>query len=400
MATIKVKFRPSASDGQEGTLFFQVIHDRVVRQWHSDYKIYPWEWNINKRALATPFKSERREHLLSVRNRIRWDINRFKRIIANLEMKNDSYTADEIIEEFVILKSQQPFFHFMKSVIEKMKEMGKRRTSETYTTAFNSLRQFRKEKDVMLDEFDSELMQAYEAHLTQKGLIPNSISFHMRILRATYNRAVERGITEDKRPFRHVYTGIDKTMKRAVDIKTMRKIKDCDLSTSPAAEYARNMFLLSFYLRGMSFVDMAYLKKTDLRYGHITYRRRKTGQLLKIKWTAEMQRILSKYPPNESDYLLPIITNQNGSHLSQYRSKHYKINAALKIVAKEIGLKMPLTLYCSRHSWASIAKQKGIPIGVISDGLGHNSELTTQIYLSNLDTSAVDKANSLIINLI
>lgn len=117
----------------------------------------------------------------------------------------------------------------------------------------------------------------------------------MRILRAVYNRAIEKGITEDKRPFRHVYTGVDKTTKRAVDVKTLKKIKEADLSMKPNAAYARDIFLLSLYFRGMSFVDMAYLKKADLSIGQIIYRRRKTGQQLVVKWTEQMQEILDRY---------------------------------------------------------------------------------------------------------
>ena len=59
---------------------------------------------------------------------------------------------------------------------------------------------------------------------------------------------------------------------------------------------------------------------------------------------------------------------------------------------------MPLTMYVARHSWASAAKAKGIPVSVISEGMGHDSESTTQIYLASLDTSIVDSANSIILN--
>lgn len=400
MASIKVKFRPSTSEGHEGKIYFQIIHERIVRQWYSDYKIFSDEWDSKKSELVISLKTDRRSYLMSVRERLKWDKERFKRIITEFSTKKESFTSDEVIGEFASRQQQQSFFRFMESVIIRLRELGKQRTSETYTSALNSFRRFKNDEDVVLDGFDSDLMESYEAYLSGKGLIPNSISFHMRILRAVYNRAIEKGITEDKRPFRHVYTGVDKTTKRAVDIKTLKKIKDVDLTMSPKADYARDMFLLSFYFRGMSFVDMAYLRKSDVSNGQITYRRRKTGQRLSVKWTAEMQEVLDKYPRNETDYLLPIITSATATPHNQYRTKQYLINKWLKTVAEHIGLKMPLTLYCSRHSWASIAKSKGIPIGVISDGLGHDSELTTQIYLSTLDTSAVDKANALILKLL
>ena len=166
---------------------------------------------------------------------------------------------------------------------------------------------------------------------------------------------------------------------------------------TPALDYARDMFLMSFYLRGMSFIDMAFLKKTDLKNGHVTYRRRKTGQQLIIEWTKEMQMILDKYPGNSSGYLLPVIRKPVRNERSVYRNAAYNINRNLKRIAGMVGVTIPLTLYVARHSWASAARSKGIPLSVISEGMGHDSEATTQIYLVSLDTSVVDKANSLIL---
>lgn len=169
------------------------------------------------------------------------------------------------------------------------------------------------------------------------------------------------------------------------------------MSLTPALDFARDMFLISFYLRGMSFIDMAFLRKADLVNGYITYRRRKTGQQLIIEWTKEMQFILDKYPDNVTDYLLPIIKNPGTNEIYTYRNVGYNINHNLKKIAQMVGISIPLTLYVARHSWASAAKAKGIPISIISEGMGHDSETTTQIYLASLDSSVVDKANSLIL---
>ena len=110
-----------------------------------------------------------------------------------------------------------------------------------------------------------------------------------------------------------------------------------------------------------------------------------------------MQDILDKYPENESFYLLPIIRNPNVVPLYAYRNVGYNINRHLRIIADSLELSIPLTMYVARHSWSSAAKARGIPISVISEGMGHDSELTTQIYLASLDTSVVDRANSLLI---
>ena len=117
----------------------------------------------------------------------------------------------------------------------------------------------------------------------------------MRCLRAVYNRAVEKELVVQRNPFKHVYTGIDKTVKRAVPLKIIRQIRELDLTLTPELDYAKDLFLFSFYTRGMSFVDMAYLKKKNLQNGVLSYRRQKTGQQLFIRWEKPMQEIVDKY---------------------------------------------------------------------------------------------------------
>ena len=222
----------------------------------------------------------------------------------------------------------------------------------------------------------------------------------MRILKAVYNRAVEDGLTEQRHPFKSVYTGVEKTMKRALSLNDIRRIKGLDLSLKPNLDYARDMFLFCFYTRGMSFIDMAYLRKKDLQNGTLSYRRRKTRQQLFIRWEKCMQEILDKYPVNETEYLLPIITKRDEDYRKQYANELHRVNHLLKKIGKQLDLPIPLTMYVGRHSWASIAKSRNVPISVISEGMGHDSENTTQIYLASLDTTVVDKANKRILDLL
>ena len=278
--------------------------------------------------------------------------------------------------------------------------MGRQRTSETYYAALRSFMRFRGDKDILLSEIDSDVILVYESYLYHRGLTKNSISFYMRILRAVYNRAVEKDLIIDKAPFKHVYTGVDKTIKRAVSLKMIKQIKCLDLSAYPSVDYARNMFLFSFYTRGMSFIDMAYLRKIDLHNGVLLYRRRKTGHQLSIRWEKCMQKIVDKYNDTSSEYLLPIIKQMKGNERAQYQNAMYLINRKLKVVGKMVGLQQPLTMYTARHSWASIAKSNGVSISIISEGLGHDSETTTRIYLDSLETHVIDDANRMILNLL
>ena len=278
--------------------------------------------------------------------------------------------------------------------------MGRERTAETYTSALRSFMTFTEGRDLPLDGVSSALMERYEAWLRSRGVRMNSSSFYLRILRAVYNRAVEDGLTPQRHPFAHVYTGVEKTAKRAVPLKTIKALKRLDLTGKPRLALARDLFLFSFYTRGMSFVDMAYLRRGQLQRGLLTYRRRKTGQELSIRWERCMQQIVEKYSTDcMGDYLLPIIRRE-GDERRQYTNALHVVNQRLKRLSEQLRLPRPLTMYVARHSWASAARQRHVPLSVISEGMGHDSEATTQIYLASLETTAVDDANRMLLSLL
>lgn len=401
MASVKVKFRPSTVNGREGTLYYQVIHNRVVRQINTEYKLFVSEWDCHSETVNLHLvsnKDGRNNYLLSISSRIRWDKDRLNKIIHTLS-QSDTFVADDIVMRFQN-RQEQSFNDYICQQIARLKRLGKIRTSETYTAALRSFSGFMNDKEVLFDQLNADLIAEYEAYLKGRDNSPNTVSFYMRILKAVYNRAVEDGLTEQRHPFKSVYTGVEKTMKRALSLNDIRRIKGLDLSLKPNLDYARDMFLFCFYTRGMSFIDIAYLRKKDLQNGTLSYRRRKTGQQLFIKWEKCMQEVLDKYPINETEYLLPIITKCNEDYRKQYANELHRVNHLLKKIGKQLDLPIPLTMYVGRHSWASIAKSRNVPISVISEGMGHDSENTTQIYLASLDTTVVDKANKKILDLL
>lgn len=397
MTSIKVKFRPSTNADCMGTVYYQIIHERKQRLLFSPYHVFPSEWDESRAMVPALRSGERRSTIRSIRQLIQADIMRLTRIVRKLDSDGLAYSAEDVVCEFRRHAAEYSLFKYMEGIILSLRLNNKVRTAETYVSALSSFKKFRKDEDIMLDTITTDIMESYQAWLQKKGMAPNTISFYIRILRAVYNRAVDDEVIENRRPFRRVYTGIDRTQKRALSMRIIRQLKILDLSSSPALDFARDMFMMSFMLRGMSFIDMAFLKKSDLEGGHVSYRRRKTGRLLNIKWTKEMQQILAKYPENNSPYLLPIIRKPDINELYAYRNAGYNINYNLKRIAALLGISMPLTLYVARHSWASAAKNKGVPLSVISEGMGHESETTTQIYLASLDTTLIDRANSLIL---
>lgn len=399
MTTVKVKFRASSVPTREGTLFYQVIHGRVPRQINTGYKLFSPEWDrLHAEVLLPPDAGQSRHtYLVTLRERIADDTARLKSIVSRLERAGHDYTADDVVKLYLTPAEAGGFMSFAWELVRQLKQIGKTRTAERYTTVMNSFGRFAGENDVLLDEVDSDLMVKYETFLKARGICPNSSSYYMRGLRAIYNRAVEKKLTVQRNPFKHVYTGIDKTVKRAVPLKIIRQIRDLDLALSPATDFARDIFMFSFYTRGMSFIDMAFLKKKDLQNGILSYRRHKTNQQLFIKWEKPMQEIIDKYDTTGMPYLLPIIRDMNTDERRQYKNAAHLVNNKLKKLGGQLGLPIPLTSYVARHAWASIAKSKNIPVSTISEAMGHDSENTTRIYLASLDTSVVDKANSLIL---
>lgn len=400
MASIKLKFRPSSYTESEGYLFFQVIHDRKVRQIGTGIRIFLTEWDeagskvVDKRD-ADPV---RRVYLQRVRRDIGETRQRLDRIVDYFESLGVEYSARDIVECY--RNHSGGFRDFTMKVVAEMRRLGRVRSMETYMSAINSFMRYRDGMDLPLTDINQSTIMGYDRYLRSKGLSGNTVSFYMRNLRAVYNRAVDEGLVEQTNPFRRVYTGVAKTVKRAIPLKDVRRLKRLDLSDTPLMEYARDMFMFSFYTRGMSFVDMAYLRKDDLSNGMLTYKRRKTGQRLLIRWEREMGEIVKRYGQTDSPYMLPIIRNVDNDTRKQYRSASHYINARLKSIGVMLKLPVPLTMYVARHAWASIAWSQNVSISVISEAMGHDSEQTTRIYLAAIDTSSVDRANSRIIKLL
>ncbi len=400
MASIRLKFRANTDNTKEGALYFQVIHARVVKQVKTDYRIFEYEWDKQRSDIVKefPFSETRNETLKIIRDKVGWERSKLEQIAKSFEDIGKPYTANDIIRRYKESTSDPiTVFEYMRRQSERMKKFGRIRTSETYQQTLRSFMRFRNGVDLYFDMLDADLVEQYESYMRSNCLSRNTTSFYMRILRCIYNRAIEEGLATQTDPFKRVYTGVDKTAKRAIILKEIKRIKELDLTDKPDLDFARDIFLFSFYLRGISFIDLAYLRKRDLANGYITYIRKKTGQQLTIRWEKSMQEIVDKYPENSTQFLLPIITRQDSTERKQYLNKILFVNRKLKQIAKLARISTPLTMYVSRHSWASIAKSKNVPLSVISEGMGHDNEETTRIYLASIQTNQIDDANSRIL---
>ena len=316
-----------------------------------------------------------------------------------IHLRNFSYTIDDIAKEIQQLPSSQSVFAFFRQQIVKKEQMQCIGTKSNYVSATNRFMEFRGNEDLTFSQMTNEMMEMYQAWLWNRGVGQNTVAFYLRTLRTLYNKAVEAGQAPPNDIFSHVQTANVRTVKRAITVKEIRKIEKLDLPRGFSLDKARDLFLISFYLRGMAFVDMAFLKKTDLKCSMVNYNRRKTHQNLNIEWMKPMQTIIDKYAEQTKDspYLLPILTGKETSPYTAYRKVEHNTNYNLKKIGEMVGLKIPLTTYVARHTWASVALHMNIPIATISEGMGHNSFKTTQIYLQSLDMATINEANARII---
>lgn len=298
--TIKVKFRPSTVDGRPGSIVYQVTHCRVVRQITTEYKIYPNEWSEKHSVIALMPSSVMRSKTIQLINlKLHRDLERLSKVISYFENRQEEYSSDEIVGEYRRVTKENSLFHYMESVILRLLKFNHTGTTNNYRAALGSFRRFNNGEDVMLETINHVLIEDYQSYLKKQGLALNSISFYMRILRAVYNRAVEENIIKDRKPFRNVFTGMEKTVKRAISISDVKHIKNLELSSWSNLEFARDIFLFLFYCRGMSFIDAAFLKKTDIQNGVLSYRRHKTGQLLHIKVINQISELIDRYSDKE-----------------------------------------------------------------------------------------------------
>lgn len=390
--SVKVKLRASRVPGKAGSIYYQLTHMRLTRHITTRLKLLPEEWNAADEQVIVGESGQ----LSICQYQIDSDLSLLRRIIRDLFRDGRPYTLDDIIVRFNASRHGITVLAFMREQIEQLTQNNRLGTARNYTRAYNSFSNFLGGDDLPFVAFTESLVEGYNAYLMRRGVVRNSVSFYMRILRSVYNKAVRQRLAEQTFPFGNVYTGIDRTRKRAIDERFIGRLRELDLHASNPLSLARDLFIFSYCTRGMAFVDMVFLRKKDLKEGAIHYVRRKTGQRMTVHLEACIKEIIGRYAPSVRDtpYLFPVLTAEDPVRAyAQYQIALNYYNRLLKKLAARLGLDSGLSSYTSRHSWATAARNHKVPLQVISAGMGHTSERTTQIYLSALETSVIDNAN-------
>lgn len=420
MATIKTILRPSTKGSEfEGRLCLRIIHLRKVKILSLPYKLSPKEWdNKNQKINSNNASGSRLQYLKHIDERLSQIHSSLRESVLLLDQQT-RYSVEDIISEYKLKMNNASLSCYVEKISSDLLKAEQYRTARAYRSALNRFLKFNNGKDLSITDIDGAIMHRFEKELKSCGLQLNTISFYIRNIRVIYNKAIKDGYLEPQRenPFYKVYTKTHKTKKRALSLDEINCLHDLDVNKASKTEletenipssmpplngklyFAWRLFFFCFYARGMSFVDLAYLRKENLQKGFINYYRKKSGQYVSVKITPSMQQIIDSFAKEmkDSQYVFPIIKSTSKPDRVQYESALRLQNKRLKKLSKTANIKSIISTHVSRHSWASIAKGINLPISVISEGLGHANPLTTTIYLASFNHSVLDKANDIII---
>ena len=408
MATIKAKLNVCrVTKSGKYPLVIQFIHMGQRRMLRTGLKIEPEYFDMKQECMVyhpgSPYRRDKiremNRHLQSIRDTIN---NRIAALGTSL------YTADDIAIWFRHCNSRNYLFLYMEQMIEEKKNSRKFGIARAYQSTLNSLRTFCCSEEISFKDVNSQFVRTYELYLQQRNVSQNTIAYYMRNFKTAYHRAASDGIfklPQQGSPFRNTKVSPGKTIKRALTSEQIRAIVDLDLHAHPDLGFARDMFMASFYLRGIPFVDLAHLMRKNIVNGTIYYRRKKTGALVSVEIILPLQGLMDKYIVDENPYLFPDLMSCNDLNEEEpneevlykaYRRSLFYYNRRLKKIGKLAGLDITLTGYVARHTWATLAKNKGASTAVISEGLGHSSERITQVYLKSFDDQVINRLNLIV----
>ncbi|SHE33616.1 Site-specific recombinase XerD [Bacteroides faecichinchillae] len=303
------------------------------------------------------------------------------------------------------MKNRNGFSQCAEQYIARLRKEGRYSTAHVYKNALYSFTSFCGTIHVSFNQITRECLRHYGQHLYGCGLKPNTISTYMRMLRSIYNRGVEAGNAPYiPRLFRDVYTGVDVRQKKALPVGELHKL----LYEDPGSEQLRRtqaIAALMFQFCGMPFVDFAYMEKSALQQNVLHYNRVKTRTPMSIEVLDTAKELINQLRskhiplPGYPDYLFNVLSGnkkrKEESAYREYQSALRLFNNRLKGLARALHLSSLVTSYTLRHSWATTAKYRGVPIEMISESLGHTSIKTTQIYLKGFGLKERTEVNRL-----
>ncbi|MDR0989185.1 MAG: site-specific integrase [Prevotellaceae bacterium] len=307
---------------------------------------------------------------------------------------------------------------FMQTGIDQFTAHRRYGTAHVHRCVLHSVMEYSGNPSLCLHELTPDWLKNYETHLLlAKKRSRNTTSTYLRCLQTVYNRALQEGLVPFvPGHFKRIFTGVTHNHSRAMSAEQIRRLINAPLSAGQAAVdqprsgerqrstmRARACMELMLRMRGIAFVDLAFLPKTAVQGNHLIIQRRKTGRILRFRITKEIGFLLQKYAHRHvhSPFLLDILHTHDGTDKGIYRSYQRQLRSLNRFLGHLAALQRvgrSVTSYCARHTWATQAKYCGIPTEVISEGLGHASVSTTAAYLKSFEQEVLEEANEVVIS--
>jgi site-specific recombinase XerD len=344
-------------------LVFQILHRRKKRVIYSPYHLYK-ECFDEKHGRVINYRKKKVSNANEINDYIRSMMYELEAVVKLLEKQKKDYSASDIVISYKLHHNNSPVLVYMRKLMVQLREEKRIGTLTAYQSTFNRVVRFTGGKeDLCFGDITIQWLNLFIGSLKHAGLKGNTINFYYRMLRAIYNRACNDGLlgTEYDSPFRKVSFGSVKTVKHVIDGESIKQIIHARIECNQQLEMARDLFLFSFYSCGMSFVDMTCLEYKDIINDVIYYKRRRTGQPLRVTILPQMEEIIEKYR-NGGPYVLPILNTGSKSLYTQYRNELRKFNNHLKQLSSLLNLERPLTSYVARYSWVALARKSNIPV--------------------------------------
>ncbi|MCD8103078.1 MAG: site-specific integrase [Alistipes sp.] len=302
MTSYRFHYHPPVSGtAATGGLFIRIIHARKYRDIKRNYPVRPGDWDNSARRLLLPDTASggRGEQLRQIDASMRADLSRLESIVKTLS-EAGPYTVGDITRAFHETGNGDTVLSFAREVANQLEQEGRERTARAYRSAARSLIRFNGGRDLPLGDICELKLRSYERWLLDKGLQMNTVSFYMRNLRALYYRAAAAKLITpaENKPFKSVYTGVYETRRRSLNRQDINALAELERKLPAGSKSLRNAlfyFMFAYHARGMSFIDLAYLKKSDIRDGTIIYKRKKTGSYLEVKITRPMKKIIGRF---------------------------------------------------------------------------------------------------------
>jgi integrase/recombinase XerD len=389
---------------KDGTypIILRLSHNGKTLPISTGYSVPEDYWDETNRKIKNTYKGI--DNITRVNNFLQKERARCIDVLTVLNDKKElSYLSiNELKEQMVIGKSETFFYEYTERLIKEQIAQKRIGNARSYANTLREIKNLMNERILTFNEINHHFLQKWEHSYLSRGLSLNGLAVHLRTIRAIFNKAIkERIIEREAYPFENYSIKTKPTKKRAISPDAIQRIVGLEYETNNPLFETRNIFLLSFYLMGAPYFDLANLKVKNIIDGRIQYKRQKTGKFYDIKITENLKPILDYYTKDKlpEEYILPIIKRQRLTE--QYKDVLWareRYNVRLKALAKDAGIDENLTSYVSRHSFASIANNMAIPLTAISEMLGHQRLTTTQVYLAGLQKDVIDNYNEQIIS--